>query len=478
MNRLLPFCLAFACFLLAASPAHAQTYRIDLSNEKLDTPRGSWQVVRVLDLRADRSRLGPVRQGLDNRVVSANFSQPMAAELRQFIKTHLPPQAGSRPVLMRVFTLAISEDLRAHSEAAEAELVADFLEPQPDSTFRMLLAVGEATRRNGLDVTKYHAGTIALVLQQALRQLAALPATAPSPETLSRADALAGRGGASVRRFPVQAATAPKRGFYRSFQEFRDNRPSEPDYAFEIQHIAHSGKRWAGTDEVQVVYLRTDAKHQRVLVSRSKVWGVSDGKEALISYRGNFYKLRPTSDGRSYTVTGPPLYDEQAALNMTAAVLMGGAVGAAIASAATPAAALLPYEVHLASGRVVPITEEGHTDADGFQKVPDTARVYVYRRADSPKNQPATLVLPDGPPQPLAACQWTRFIWTDRRRDLRVCVKLGSGAEACREFVPDFSQPSYLECVVPADGSTPVIRPVPLKEGMFEVRRIRMLTKK
>ena len=462
---------------LAAPPARSQFYRIDLSAENLDVPASPWRVARVLDLRPDRSRLGPVRQGLSNEVGSANFAQPLAAELLQLLRAQVPLRAGARPVLMRVFTLALTEDMRANSEASEAELVADFLEPQPDSTFRVLLAVGESTRRGGLDVTKHHAANLALLLQQGLRQLAAQPAPPPTAETLSHADALAGRGGVLSQRFPIQEAAMPRRGFYRSFQEFRDNVPSEPDYAFTIEHIAHAGKRWAGTDEMQAAYLRTDAKHQRTLVSRSNLWGLSDGREMLIAYRGHFYKLLPAPDGRRYTFLGPPLFDEQASANVAAAALLGGAVGAAIAGAASSAPPLLPYEEHLASGRVVPVPDANHSDTNGLRLVPDTARVYVLRRADSPKNRLATLRLADRAPQRFAARQWVAMPWTDRRQELKLCAQAGSGPETCFNLVPDFSQPTYVECVVPADGGAPAFRQISAREGAFEIRRLRLLAK-
>lgn len=157
--------LAFGLALLLAGPAaQAQTgpYLFDLSAQKLDVPASPWKVVRVLDLRADRSRLGMVHQGLDNKTTSANFSRPLAAELLQLLQRQ--PNPGARPVVMRVQTLALAESMSASSEHAEAELVADFLEPQPDSTFRVLLTVGETTRRGGLDVTKFHASNVALVL--------------------------------------------------------------------------------------------------------------------------------------------------------------------------------------------------------------------------------------------------------------------------------------------------------------------------
>ena len=116
--------------LLATCPTHAQFYPIGLGAEKLDVPAGPWQMTRVLDLRTDRSRLGPVRQGFGNEVAFANFTQPLATQLQQLIEAQWPLSKGARPMLMRVFTLALRKDLRASSEHTEAKLVADFLEPQ------------------------------------------------------------------------------------------------------------------------------------------------------------------------------------------------------------------------------------------------------------------------------------------------------------------------------------------------------------
>jgi hypothetical protein len=478
MSRLLR---AGVFVLLALLPdrtqAQSEPYIFDFQGQKLDVPASPWQVTQVLDLRADRSRLGQVHRGLGNQLVSASFVHSLSAELLQFIDIQLPPAPGRRPVLMRVLTLALSEDLRASSEHAEAELVADFLEPQPDSTFRVLLTVGELTRRGGLDVTRFHPANLALVLQQALRQLAALPPAAPHSEVLSSADVRAGRGGAAAQRFAIQQAPMPKRGLYRSFQEFRDNAPSEPAYAYLIEHIPHSGKRWAGTDEVQPYYLHTDAAHPRRNVPTANLWGLSDGKEMLVVYRSHFYKLLPAADGRHYTFLGPPVYDAQAAATVAGAAVVGGLVGAAIAGAATSGANTMdPYELHLASGRIVPVEEPGRADANGFATA-DTAKIYVYRRPESGKSQPLTLNASGQATTQLSPVQWTALSWQDRRRELEICVQSAAGAKSCLRFVPDFSRTTYLECAVPAGGGAPILREVPAKEGLFELRRIQRLAK-
>ena len=477
MNRPLTFSLACLWLILTAHSGRAQTYRLSLNAEKLEVPAGPWQVTRVLDLRSDRSELGTVHRGMANETVSADFVQPLTAELTQFFRTQLPAVAGARPVVLRVFTLALTEEMRASAEIAEAELVADFLEPQPDSTFRVLLTVGETTRRSGLEVTKRHATNLALLLQQALRKLSALPAPTTPSETLTRADALAGRGGAANPHFAIQAAgAAPKRGLYRSLQEFQNNAPSEPEFPFAIEHIAHPGKRWVGTDEAQANYLGTDDRHPTRPVNTAGLWGLSDGQELLMVYRNHFYKLMPAADSRNFTFTGPPVFDEKAAANMAGAAAVGGLLGVAIASAANSAAPMDVYELHLASGRVVAAQNAGQTDADGFAKAVDSARVYVYRRADAAKDQPVNFSASGQPTRPLRTRQWTVLTWQDRRHDLKLCVQTGSGPEVCRSFVPNFSQPTYLECVVPTDGSAPALRLIPAKEGLFELRRIQRLT--
>jgi hypothetical protein len=292
-------------------------------------------------------------------------------------------------------------------------------------------------------------------------------------ETLSRADALAGRGGVLARRYPIQAAgAAPKRGFYRSFEEFLNNTPSEPAYPFTIEHIAHPGKRWAGTDEVQPNYLHTDKSHPARPVWPSGLWGLSDGKELLIAYNNHFYKLLPAADGRTYTFIGPPVFDAQAAANVATGAVVGGLIGAAVASAANGTRQMDPYELRLASGRVVPLQDAAQTDANGFAKAPDSVRVYVYRRADAAKGKPVTFSASGQDDLELQARHWTALTWRDRQHELKLCVRVGTGPEGCQAFVPDFSQPTYLECTVPADGGAPVLRAVPAKEGLFELRRI------
>ena len=102
-----------------------------------------------------------------------------------------------------------------------------------------------------------------------------------------------------------------------------------------------------------------------------------------------------------YTFFGPSLLDEQTANNLAAGAVLGGVVGAAIAGrgpARRPP--VLPYEVHLASGRVAAraTMPPQYRCRWPSPTVPDTARVYVYRRGESPRQ-------PNGDAIPLASGQ-------------------------------------------------------------------------
>ena len=409
----------------------AQDFLVRLAPEKLALPAGPWRVVRVLDARADH-RLGQVRVGLENRLVPAAFAQPLAAEVLAFIQANTPPQPAARPVVLRILTLAVGEDLRATSETGEAELIADFLEPQPDSTYRVLLPVGEYLRRGGLDVTGHHAANVATQLQAGLQQLAALPLAAPAGETLSRAAAAAGQGGAAAQRYPVQTQPAP-RGLYHHFAEFRNHAPAPDARVYEVKYPARPNERQQLTGEVRANYIDRTADYPREPIR--DVWGLNDGQQDYISHSGIFYPLRPAADGHSYTFLAPPPYNPQKAGTMAAAAVAGGLAGAAIAGAlqanGPPA---VTYELRLATGRV--------TTAEDFQPTAqaDTAVVWVYCRPNKAQQEDYNVLLDGKLAGVLYAQSGLRLTWL-RTTEEPLCVQqrpAGPAAPVCLPFHPDF----------------------------------------
>lgn len=146
---------------------------------------------------------------LDKVVVGSGHTDAAATGGRAGL---LPPRPSSSPVVLRPLTIQVGEDVRPTSENGEAVVIGEFLEAQPDSSFRVLLPVAESLRRGGMDVTLHHPTNLGKLLSQAPGKLAALPATAPvatapaATPVLSRVEVLVGRGG--VLPFPVQTAAA------------------------------------------------------------------------------------------------------------------------------------------------------------------------------------------------------------------------------------------------------------------------------
>lgn len=443
----------------------AQVHHLDLQTQTLNIPYSPFQVMRVVDARADRSRLGAVYLGLDNHLASANFAQPLEAELLALLQ-RTPPGSTARPVVLRIHTLAIGETIRATSETGVAELIADILVEHEPGAYHLLMSVGEMVEARGVEVTRQHPQNVARTLQSALTQLAALPADARGTgPALTWAEVEAGRGGVLAQRYPVQ--TEPlRKGVYRSFAEFRANAPTGGEgQPFNLAPV----KRKGGLPAFEASYLYLSPKLPARLVRG--VWGLSDGRTAYIFHQGAYYSLQSDSTNATYTFTAPASADPH---DVTMGAVMGGLAGMALAGAISGGEPL-PCEVHLATGRVTAAPRRPAPASAGTNVAPDSATVYLYRRPDAHADQVLTLTVAGKPFGTLAPGQCRVVRWADRRQELSLCARGPAGeAEACQRFVPDFSAPTFLQCSLPtALDAEPLLQPVPAKEGQFYVKLFR-----
>ena len=447
----------FPLLLPLASSAQSTPVQVSMARQKLVPISTVFHFDTLVDARLDRSTIGEVHRGMENVLVPAVFSSSFTAELAPLFRQAMPTTAATRPVIVRVHTMAVHESLGAFSETASAELEVDFLEPAGPDTYRLLASMAELAEGKGMDATNRHADNLRQTIEQALRRLpATTPAAAP---TLTWAQVVAGEEGQSPR-FPVQ--TQPlQRGVYRSFEEFRQNNPTLTEGPFEVKHKPRKGEQWGNADKAEAWYLELGPNQPRRLVRQG--WGVSDGTNAYIFHRGQLSVLQPA--GNRYTFVGIAPPDAGA---IVAGGMMGGALGGAIAGAASANKPQL-YELRMASGRIVASLQP--SDANGFAAT-DTAAVYFYRRADAAA---PFQVLADGKPVgTLGPDQYLALSWRDRRRDLKICVQDPKGA-ACHTFVPLFGTATYL---LYTPGATPAIQPVAAREGAFRIKHIKQREKK
>jgi hypothetical protein len=495
MTRPLLFCLVLLGLLLTARPSHAQPepYYFSLPDAaKAEAVPGAatanWYVARVHDARPDRSRLGTVRRGLDNLPAPAMLTQPVTSAVLAFCRQQLPPRPGSQPVVLRLLAFSVGEDVRPTSENGEAELIGDFLLPQSDSSFRVLLPVAEFVRRGGLDVTLHHSANLGGILTRALGQLAALPApTSPTPP-LSRADALAGRGTAP---FPVQAQTpvAGEGGFYRTFADFRANIITPASRAFELKPTPRSlNGKLGNAEELEAYYFYLSAEEPRELIPLADIWGLTDGHQRYVVQRNRLYPLLPGPDGRSFTFTAPaPVDMAGSASRALAGGLVGGAVGAGLAAASGPNAGLATYELHLPTGRL--LAQDETFAASGFADVnPEAGILYLFRRADNVSAEPL-LVQRDGRTiASLLPQQYVRLAAPGRQQELVLCLQRPTAtaptpeaarllqAAACLPVAPDRAAPIYIECVAaPGPMQVPALRAVTTRTGNMQIKRMKLV---
>ena len=76
--------------LLLRTASVAQTVEIALNEQQLAPVQVPFHVERVIDARPDRTRLGKVYRGLDNRPVSATLGRALPEELTPLLQHALP----------------------------------------------------------------------------------------------------------------------------------------------------------------------------------------------------------------------------------------------------------------------------------------------------------------------------------------------------------------------------------------------------
>ncbi|UOQ55324.1 hypothetical protein [Hymenobacter cellulosivorans] len=449
-------------FSASAYSVAAQTYIVDLNKQPIALEAsGQYRVTRIIDARPDRTRLGTVYQGLDNTLTSADFAAPLEAALLPPVQ-RTQPNGNARPVSMRFHVLSIGEDIRSTAETGTVELMVDFLEKRGD-TYAVLATHAETLESSGLDVTSKHAGLLSQGLQHSLLTLATVPANASAVGALlTEAEVLNGQGGLMALRYPIQTEP-PRRGIYQTFAEFQANQPGINQEPFVLTHRTRTGKQWAGADDVDAHYLyMSPDKPERPV---RNVWGMCDGEKLYIWHRGNFFELRP--QGQSYTFTGVTPANSS---DVATAAVVGGLVGGALAGAISGGQPR-PYELHLATGRVLATAASVTVDKDGFARA-DTAAIYLYRRPDAAPTQALTVLVNGKEAGTLLPNSYLALSWNDRRRQIELCAQ--GTQQACHSFVPDFSVATYLECTIPtAVDAAPAFKKVIPKEGIFYVKKFR-----
>lgn len=324
----------FAFLVLAGHALRAQKmYEISLANELVSVDSIRYSIVDVVDGRNDKLSIGWVQTGIANKKKFARFPQPADSEIMQLLRRSGIIRDEGPKVVLRIEYLAVSEQTRAMSETARAQVTLDLFRIDGDQA--VLVGREYATVEDrGMDVTSMHAGNIARAIGNILTAFNKYDLSGAAEENrVASVDGVASfSDDAHVElAAPVYMVTQYPEGLYASFDEFRNNMPSITD-GYEVQ----DGK------QVKVRWVDGGGRKKRV---RENVYALAHGNRLYIFFSDNFYLIEKQSNG--FYFHGPDVPDAGAVI---AGGVLGGALGGAIVGAATATNTI--YRIDLTNGAI------------------------------------------------------------------------------------------------------------------------------
>ena len=328
--------IIFLLNLIVSSAAISQV--ITLEKKTLKTPSFGYYVESVIDARNQRICIGFVQKGLDNNRQMATMNDVELEILALFQRSYQKGET-TKPITIRLNHLEIYEITTPTSEIAGAEVNISFLEKKTDASYIELYNIGATIEKGGVtDITKLHDNNIVNALDYCcgifVKRL-------QEGKTWQRQLAAETPLDSFFMRYPIQQAIKPSRGYYMSFEDYRDNLP-KTDLDFTI-------KQDKSRSDEQVVF--TADWSQDVNVGRKfDVWGICDGEKCYIRSSGSkFLRIERDSQGRFYTMNYTT--KEQSG----AGIFLGGIVGGLIEGAINSINAVLErYYLNLHTANTLP----------------------------------------------------------------------------------------------------------------------------
>ena len=297
---------------------------------------------------------------------------------------------------------------------------------------------------------------------------------------------------------PILTADKPKRGIFKTFQEFLMNEPSLQS-PFQIVTKSGANKIERGTADYKLLLLDSMKRRREV----KKFWGVSDGENIYVNevlYGGplNFKKIQGL--GRYCYFKG-----SQDNSGVYASGAAGGVAGAVLASAIKEIDGDYPYVLNVNNGKFYLLTKEilktilkndlallknyedgekrserntmlsyieryneAHTDEIRYNR-PQPISVILYRRQKKERAEAVHIDAGDTIQVALKPNSIEQFTWLND--SLEVCVN-----SKCKTVALDRKKVNYIECSWKLDQ--PDVHKVDAKVGEFYQREIRVLNER
>lgn len=329
MKRYLTIFLLIILFGVTAQ-AQEKMQTFSLKEEALQTSNHSFRIVEVADERKNKANIGWVQMSVFNVRHFADFERPLEEEIMDFLSRSQGPGSSETPVKLGVGHIYISEQTRAFSELALVELEVTFYARNEEKNWvPVWKAKSEKSIKKGADVTKLHPKNIATAMDEVLeileqsnwRENLDYPLfTNPSDREVN------------LEEVPVYTAEEHPTGIFKTFEEFRDNRPG------------YQGKlKMRDARGMSIVLWEYDEKGKRRNTRKKDYYGFAYDNKLYINLDRTYCEIEKREDGLYFY--GPSISDANAT---SIAQASAGLIGAVIASSATSHKVL--YRIDLESG--------------------------------------------------------------------------------------------------------------------------------
>ena len=256
----------------------------------------------------------------------------------------------------------------------------------------------------------------------------------------------------------------PKRGIYKTFEEFKFNVPSITD-SFYVESKIRAQKNWEGTTSLIPRY---DSNGKKV----KKVWGFSDGQHTYAFHQWEFFKIRLDS-----SILGFYAYKEL--LNPSVGSVAAGAVGGAIGGGLYSALAIenaknkrIYYVINLLNGKLNSSYNINYSEGSESQLM----KLIVYRRGKNEKEEPLKVSFNDTLTFQLTPNSLKEFNISISREPVKLCY--GNNPDQCTYLTLIPNETKYLEGSISSKKNDAKLEQVKVEVGEFYSNRVRYLQDK
>jgi hypothetical protein len=330
-----------------------KSHFINLENELLKSIDFNFQVDEVFDGRTQKYSIGFVQKGVTNVKTLAFLEKGVESEILGLFNRSFNADQNQNHISIRVNHLEIYEVTTSNSEILGAEVNLSFLK-KVENGYEELYNAGVLLEKSALDVTKWQDEYIVKAIDQCCTIFAK---KAKENVLWHRPFDLKISPDSLFLNYPIFQVDKPAKGFYHTFDDFRDNLP-DTSRAIILEIMSDKSKN-------QVVC--TAKWLSGVTINRKdEIVGISDGEFCYLKNGDYFYKLTKEKN-RFYLLAKTPKTSNGTGAfigGILGGIIGGILVGAIESSINASRGELEPYYINFQTSNLTPKSEHKKRKAE------------------------------------------------------------------------------------------------------------------